>query len=86
MWKKNSLHSRPTNEMHTEGKKQLTGIPSTPSSISSRLKMGTVGSTFLLDFFLSEPFLLDFDLFFRLPPQSEESNPGFLCLGLIGGS
>jgi len=48
--------------------------------------MGTVGSAVLPDFFLSDPFLLDFELFFRLPPQSEESNPAFLCLGLIGGS
>jgi len=61
-------------------------LPSTPSSISSRLKIGTVGSTFLLDFFLSDPFLLDFELFFRFPPQSDDNNPGFLCLGLRGGS
>ena len=48
--------------------------------------MGTVGSTCFPDFFLSDPFLLDLEPFFRDPPQSEDSMPGFLCLGLRGGS
>lgn len=61
-------------------------LPSTPSSISSRLNTGTVESICLPDFFLSDPFLLDFELFFREPPQSEDSAPALLCLGLSGGS
>lgn len=60
-------------------------LPSTPSSISSKLNTGKVGSTSLLDFFLLS-FLPDLELFFRDPPKHEDRNPGFLCLGLRGGS
>lgn len=72
--------------MDVEKVKRNKTIPSTPSSMSSRLKTGTVGSTFLPDFFLSEPFLLDLELFFRDPPQRDENIPVFLGLGLRGGS
>lgn len=72
--------------MDLENVKGNETIPSTPSSMSSRLKTGTVGSICLLDFFLSEPFLLDLEFFFRDPPQRDENIPAFLGLGLRGGS
>jgi len=70
----------------TETKEEIkTVVPSTPSSMSSRLNTGTVESVCLPDFFLSDSFLA-LEFFFLDPPQSLDKRLGFLCFTFIGGS